>query len=128
MKKVCIKGNEFNTNYHLVYSEEKAIQNGYSVFEVPEGYEDCCREDFDNNGFNIELYNNRKSKEQNKITLRELEDWFDNYFDKQLNQSLWQDDFTVSHDEYFNVDYTNIDELKQKAKEIRNKIRKLRGE
>ena len=128
MKKVCIKNNEFNTNYHIVYGEEKAIQNGYSVFEVPEGYEDCCREDFDNNGFNIELYNNRKSKEQNKITLRELEDWFDNYFDKQLNQSLWQDDFTVSHDEYFNVDYTNIDELKQKAKEIRNKIRKLRGE
>ena len=64
MKKVCIKGNEFNTNYHIIYSADKALENGYSVFEVPDGYEDCCFEDFDNNGFNIELYNARKLKEK----------------------------------------------------------------
>lgn len=64
MKKVCIKGNEFNTNYHLVYSEEKAIEEGYSVFEVPEGYQDCAFEDFDENGFNSELYEERKEKER----------------------------------------------------------------
>ena len=65
-----------------------------------------------------------KVKQQKK--LKELENWFDNYFDKQLNQSLWQDDFTVSHDNYFNKDYANIDELKAQAKIVRNEIRELR--
>ena len=70
MKKVCIKGNEFNTNYHLIYGVDKALENGYSVFEVPDGYEDCCFEDFDNNGFNIELNNARKLIEkENKAKL-----------------------------------------------------------
>ena len=55
-----------------------------------------------------------------------LKKWFDNYFDKQLNQSLWQDDFTVSHDNYFNKDYANIDELKAQAKVVRDEIRELR--
>ena len=58
--------------------------------------------------------------------ISELENWFDNYFDKQLNQSLWQDDFVVSHDDYFNKDYANIDELKAQAKIVRNEIRELR--
>ena len=59
MKKICIKGNEFNTNYHEVFGEEKAKADGYSVFEVAEGYEDCAFEDFDENGFNVALYNER---------------------------------------------------------------------
>ena len=58
--------------------------------------------------------------------IEQLTNWFDNYFDKQLNQSLWQDDFTVSHDDYFNKDYANIDELKAQAKIVRNEIRELR--
>ena len=58
--------------------------------------------------------------------IEQLTNWFDNYFDKQLNQSLWQDDFTVSHDNYFNKDYANIDELKAQAKIVRNEIRELR--
>ena len=73
MKKVCIKGNEFNTNYHIIYSVDKALENGYSVFEVPDGYEDCCFEDFDNNGFNIELYNARKLKEKEREAKLEYE-------------------------------------------------------
>lgn len=71
MKKVCIKNKEFNTNYHLIYSEEKAIEDGYTIFYVPEGYEDCCFEDFDNNGFNIELYKGRKEREQKQIEVAE---------------------------------------------------------
>lgn len=58
--------------------------------------------------------------------IEQLTNWFDNYFDKQLNQSLWQDDFTVSHDNYFNKDYANIDELKAQAKIVRDEIRELR--
>ena len=58
--------------------------------------------------------------------IEQLTNWFDNYFDKQLSQSLWQDDFTVSHDDYFNKDYANIDELKAQAEIVRNEIRELR--
>ena len=58
--------------------------------------------------------------------IEQLTNWFDNYFDKQLTQSQWQDDFTVSHDDYFNKDYSSIDELKAQAKIVRNEIRELR--
>lgn len=62
----------------------------------------------------------------NEEKVEQLINWFDDYFDRQLNQSLWQDDFTVSHDNYFNKDYANIDELKAQAKIVRNEIRELR--
>lgn len=62
----------------------------------------------------------------NEEKIEQLTNWFDDYFDRQLNQSLWQDDFTVSHDDYFNKDYANIDELKAQAKIVRNEIRELR--
>ena len=124
--KVCIKGKEFNPSFIAIYGEEKAIEQGYTIFEVPQGYEDCAFEDFDSNGFNVKLYNKRKQSYKNQNKLAELTNWFDNYFDKQLTQSQWQDDFTVSHDDYFNKDYANIDELKAQAKIVRNKIRELR--
>lgn len=86
MKKVSIKGKEFNTNYHEVYGEEKAIADGYSVFEVPNGYEDCSREDFDENGFNVELYNARKEKEQIQIQVAEKDKYLEDtdYIDNKL--------------------------------------------
>lgn len=74
---------------------------------------------FDKDGNVIDYVDNKKK-------LQELTNWFDYYFDRQLNQSLWQDDFTVSHDEYFNKDYSNIDELKAQAKVVRDEIRELR--
>ena len=68
----------------------------------------------------------KRIKFENNNKILELTNWFDNYFDKQLNQSLWQDDFTVSHDNYFNKDYASIDELKAQAKVVRDEIRELR--
>lgn len=65
--KVCIKENELNWNYHLVYGKEKATEDGYQIVEVPDGYENCALSDFDSNGFNIELYNKRKESEKSKI-------------------------------------------------------------
>lgn len=61
--KVCIKDNELNWNYHKVFGEEKAKADGYTIFEVPKGCEDCAFSDFDNNGFNVKKYNARKQKE-----------------------------------------------------------------
>ncbi len=70
---------------------------------------------------------------QNMKRLKDLENWFDSYFDKMLAQSLWQTDFSVSPDPYF-VDtegkaltYQNIGELKVKAESIRNEIKALKS-
>ena len=120
----------------LIYIDKTAIERfdektlkqppyNFKIIEVIA--EDCEPSDFDDDLlFNLEKYNARKQKEVDVVKLAELTNWFDNYFDKQLNQSLWQDDFTVSHDNYFNKDYANIDELKAQAKIIRNEIRELR--
>lgn len=67
---------------------------------------------------------------QNKLA--ELTNWFDNYFDRQLNQSLWQKNFKVSEDPYFKDEkgqprnYADIEELKSQAEIVRNEIRELR--
>lgn len=71
---------------------------------------------------------NITDKNKMKDKLIDLENWFDNYFDKQLTQSMWQEDFTVSHDSYFDKDYANLDELKAQAKIVRDEIRELRKE
>ena len=132
MKKVCIKNQEFNTNYHLVYSEENAIADGYSVFEVPQEYEDCAFEDFDSNGFSIDKYNARKNKYLLLQEEAELVNWFDKYFQPQLIQSLWQTDFKVSEDPYFKDEngefktYNTIEELKEQGEIVRFRIRKIR--
>ncbi len=59
--------------------------------------------------------------------LFKLTNWFDSYFAKQLQQSQWQDDFTVSHDKYFDKDYTDLDELKVQAKIVRDRIREIKN-
>lgn len=70
---------------------------------------------------------------QNMKRLKDLENWFDSYFDKMLAQSLWQTNFVISPDPYF-VDtegkaltYQNIGELKVKAESIRNEIKALKS-
>ena len=99
----------------------------FTILELDDKYSDCQPYDFNKDlTFNIEKYNKRKQNNSNKEKLFELTNWFDNYFDKQLTQSQWQDDFTVSHDNYFNKDYANIDELKAQAKIVRDEIRELR--
>lgn len=65
-------------------------------------------------------------EEADRKTLLKLELWFEHYFRKQLEQSLWQNDFSVSHDDYFDKDYASFDELKIQATLVRNKIRGLK--
>jgi hypothetical protein len=127
MKKVCIKKNEFNTNYHLVYGEEKAIEDGYTIVEIPRGYEDCHFEDIENGVFSVDKYNIRKNKYLLKQELSELEIWFDSFFEKQLIQSTWQTNFKVSRDNYFNKDYSSIEELKAKGEVVRARIKEIRS-
>lgn len=66
--------------------------------------------------------------------IEKLENWFDNFFQKQLIQSMWQSNFQLSKDNYFLDDngepliYESIDELKEKGEEIRTQIKTLRAE
>jgi hypothetical protein len=62
----------------------------------------------------------------NKYRLSELIDWFKNYFEKQLIQSMWQNNFKISHDKYFNKSYLNINELKEQAELVRAEIKTLK--
>lgn len=41
-----------------------------------------------------------------------------------LKQSLWQTNFTISHDNYFDKDYASIEELKAQAEIVRAEIKK----
>ena len=127
MKKVCIKENEFNINYHLVYGEEKAIKDGYTIVEIPQGYEDCALQDIENGVFSVERYNMRKNKFSMQNELSELENWFNNFFENQLIQSIWQTNFKVSHDNYFNKDYSSIEELKAQGEIVRARIKEIRS-
>lgn len=65
-------------------------------------------------------------KEEERFKMVQLEEWFILYFDKQLAQSLWQDDFKPSHDKYFDKDYANIEKLKAQANIVRSEIKELR--
>lgn len=65
---------------------------------------------------------NKRNKE---IKIVELKKWFSNFFDYQFKQSLWQTNFTISHDDFFNKDYANVEELKLQAEFVRAEIKRL---
>lgn len=73
----------------------------------------------------IEQYGNyNKLPNEDKLIICQI--WFDEYFDKQLTQSMWQENFAVSHDNYFDKNYANIDELKTQAEIVRQEIKRLK--
>lgn len=129
--KVCIKGNEFNTNYHKVFGEEKAILDGYTIVEVSQGYEDCAFEDFDNNGFNVDLYNQRKQNHLKQFEsdkkLVKLKTWFNTtyrYKDEKYNRLIILgklDDDGVSPE-------IKRKELYEEAENVRKEIQSLEEE
>lgn len=127
--KICIKENEFNPSFISMYGEEKAIEQDYTIFEVPQGYEDCAFEDFDNNGFNIELYNKRKQSYSNQQKLSELKNWFKTdyaTYEQMLvrRKTLGIEDTIV--DEFRNKTYHNLIELYEEAEVVAKEIRELR--
>lgn len=112
--KVCIKNNEFNPSFISMYGEEKAKTDGYTIYEVPTGYENCVFEDFDDNGFNIQKYNARKQKEENQKRIPEIQSRLD-----QLSQDLVQD--------MVGEDVPDIKERKAEFVELHNELRILLG-
>ena len=83
--KICLKDNEFNPSFILMYDEEKAKEQGYIIVEVDDQYSDCCFEDFENFVFSVERYNSRKQKENNQFKIIEINKWFQEY-DNQVKQ------------------------------------------
>lgn len=111
------------SHYEVVRTNEKT--GGVEYKEVIDVEHQSAKEAYDEYE-DIQVIVPYSEKQLNQFRLSELEYWFDDYFDKQLNQSLWQDDFAVSHDDYFDKDYAGIDELKAQAKIVRDEIRELR--
>ena len=133
IKKIYINKEIYKNISLSEYEELSKKPYNYTKVEIDDNYSDCQPCDFNEDlTFNVELYNKRKQSYLNKQKLTELINWFDNYFDKQLNQSLWQNDFIVSADPYFKNEngqpktYSTIDELKSQAKLVRDEIRELR--
>ena len=127
--KICIKEKEFNPSFISMYGEERAKELGYTIFEVPQGYKDCAFEDFDNNGFNVELYNKRKHRYENQDKLAELTSWFKNdyttYEQMLVRRSyLNLDDEIV--DNFRNKTYHDLFELYTEAEVVAGEIRELR--
>ena len=94
--KVCIRNNEFNPSYISIHGEEMARKNKYTIFDVPQGYEDCAFEDFDENGFNVNLYNSRQNKyvKQHRLSelLQNLAEWDykgQKYIDGEYSEEEW---------------------------------------
>lgn len=63
----------------------------------------------------------------NQKLVNEYEQWFNDYFDKQLNQHLWQIDYVPSFDNYFNCEYVSWEDVCEKANFIRAEIKRLRN-
>ena len=127
--KICIKDKEFNPSFIALYGEERAIEKGYTIFEIPQGCEDCDFRDFDNNGFNVELYNKRKQGYENQNKLKDLTNWFKTdyaTYEQMLvrRKTLGIEDTIV--DDFRNKTYHNIIELYTEAEVVAGEIRKLR--
>lgn len=73
-------------------------------------------------------YEDAESIRGRQITyLNNLEGWFDSYFTMQMQQHLWQEDYIPSHDDFFNCNYINWEELCAKANEVRAEIKERRS-
>lgn len=66
--------------------------------------------------------------------IEELESWFNNFFQPQLIQSMWQTNFRISKDIYLvdenlqPLEYESIEGLKAKGEDVRAQIKSLRDE
>lgn len=110
----------------------------YSFVDIDDKFADCNGADFDySNGqftFNESKYNAKKELPSKQKRLAELENWFETYFEKQLIQSMWQTNFTISTDSLFKnksgefLTYESIEKLKEQGELVRAGIKQLRND
>lgn len=65
---------------------------------------------------------------QRELKVRELsrlQDWFDEFFSKQLVDLFLQETFEPLYDDFFDIEYTSLVELKQKALSVKQSIVEL---
>jgi hypothetical protein len=105
----------------------------YKIIEIDESFKDCINCDFNEDlTFNENKYTERLKIEDANSQIIQLERWFNDFFEPQLIQSLWQQNYIVSKDIYLKdrngdaITYKNIDELKKTGEEKRALIKSLR--
>lgn len=118
--KVCLKENEFNPSFIVLYGEEKAKEQGYIIVEVDNQYLDCCFEDFENFVFSAEKYNARKEQEFAQLKSFEINKWF-NWYDNQVKQYQRCVRLGIEFDK-------DIVELDNQAKAYQEELRQLKVE
>jgi DNA integrity scanning protein DisA with diadenylate cyclase activity len=118
--KVCLKENEFNPSFIVLYGEEKAKEQGYIIVEVDDRYLDCCFEDFENFVFSVEKYNARKEQEFAQLKSFEINKWF-NWYDNQVKQYQRCVRLGIEFDK-------DIVELDNQAKAYQEELRQLKVE
>lgn len=124
-----VQGVEEKYHYETVATYENGGKDVKKVIDV-EGVE-CQPQKTIKKDILVYVPFSENELKQRKIV--KLENWFDNYFDKMLTQSLWQTNFVISPDPFFMkndgqpMTYTNLEELKIKAESVRNEIRALRS-
>lgn len=124
-----------NDTMYVVFADKKDKNVGVCVDE----YGDSAEKGYQLNEV-IEYYNANPDKafteyedeesvrHRKEIRLLDLTDWFSEYFAMQLEQHSWQEDYIPSHDDYFDCEYSNWDEVCKKANEVREKIKSIKIE
>lgn len=106
-------------------------EHGYTIIEIDDKYADCEPLDFnlETLEFDIEKYEARKQKENNVVTIEELDNWFKTKY-REYNEmftrrkELGIEDTIV--DEFRGKTYHNLIELYEEAEVVASEIRKLR--
>ena len=111
-------------------NREDLIAYGFKIFEIEDEYVGLCEaSDFDENGFNKELYNTRRQKDIDWFRLLDLDNWFKTQY-REYNEMLTRrkelgiEDTIV--DEFRNKTYHNLIELYEEAEVVASEIRELR--
>lgn len=115
--------------YYLLNKDKSIIKVSRLQFEGSVFLKCNPKQDYDGKSRPSMFCNEEKLKQliTCKGELSKLERWFSSYFDKQLIESMWQPDFKPSPDPILNVSYLTIHDVKEKANEVRARIKELRN-
>lgn len=111
--------------YSLYYNEQKIGE--YQTLNELKKINEIAKKVSETEEESIYLYRDIKKYKNEQEEFKILK-WFNEYFDKQLNQSIWQTDYKPSKDPIENKEYINLTELKMEAEIKRKRLKELRQE
>ncbi len=114
-----------NGNYNLT---EKELQTALDLKNKKYKSQIILKELFEFYGYKDNFETIKKRIKMDTKELDSLTTWFKEYFDIQLIQASWQEDFKPSYDQLFKKEYLTFKELKKEANIVRNRIKELKEE